>query len=269
MLRSLRDLLRYDVDASDGACGTVRDFYFDDAAWCVRYLVIDTHKWLPGETILLSPACIRELHADSHRIAFELSRHDIEQRPHVPVELPIPREDEKRLSDYYQWPVYWSASPGRPPMPAATGQAGIQPTGPMTGATAGGLPPTGPRPRPTGASGAGGPAATLRSFATFEGMTVQATDDVIGRLHDLIVDSECWEVRYGVVETGGVLHHRTVLLALGWVQHIDWTGRTLAVDLTAGQVEGSPEFDPAEPVNRDDERRLYDYYGRPRDREAS
>ena len=36
------------------------------------------------------------------------------------------------------------------------------------------------------------------------------------------------------------------------------------VDLSRESVKNSPEFDPSEPVNREYEMKLYDYYGRPR-----
>jgi hypothetical protein len=35
-----------------------------------------------------------------------------------------------------------------------------------------------------------------------------------------------------------------------------------SVDLKGESIRNSPEFDPGEPVNRDYEERLYDYYGR-------
>ena len=32
----------------DGLIGKVDDFYFDDEDWRIRYLVVDTGKWLSG-----------------------------------------------------------------------------------------------------------------------------------------------------------------------------------------------------------------------------
>jgi stress response protein YsnF len=34
--------------------------------------------------------------------------------------------------------------------------------------------------------------------------------------------------------------------------------------MTRDQIKNSPEFDPAAPVNRAYEERLFDYYGRPK-----
>jgi hypothetical protein len=38
MLRSTNDLQGFVVAATDGPIGHVRDFYFDDEQWVVRYL---------------------------------------------------------------------------------------------------------------------------------------------------------------------------------------------------------------------------------------
>jgi len=41
MLRSLKDLQNFAISAIDGRIGHVRDFYFDDDAWVIRYFVVD------------------------------------------------------------------------------------------------------------------------------------------------------------------------------------------------------------------------------------
>jgi hypothetical protein len=42
MLRTMTDLQDCTIDATDGTIGHVKDFYFDDEAWVIRYLVVDT-----------------------------------------------------------------------------------------------------------------------------------------------------------------------------------------------------------------------------------
>jgi len=48
MLRSIKQLYGDKLGASDGEIGQVKDFYFDDQNWTVRYLVADTGSWLAG-----------------------------------------------------------------------------------------------------------------------------------------------------------------------------------------------------------------------------
>ena len=56
MLRSIRELKGYGIEAKDGRIGTVGDFYFDDREWAIRYLIVDLGGWLPGREVLISPA---------------------------------------------------------------------------------------------------------------------------------------------------------------------------------------------------------------------
>ena len=46
MLRSINQLKGAAIDATDGDIGKVRDFYFDDEQWVVRFLVVETGSWL-------------------------------------------------------------------------------------------------------------------------------------------------------------------------------------------------------------------------------
>jgi len=50
MLRSVKDLKGHDIKANDGDIGRVHDFYLDDEAWAIRYLIVDTGRWLPGRS---------------------------------------------------------------------------------------------------------------------------------------------------------------------------------------------------------------------------
>lgn len=53
-LRSTRRVTGYHIQANDGVIGHVDDFIIDDATWDIRYLVVDTGKWLPGRKVLLA-----------------------------------------------------------------------------------------------------------------------------------------------------------------------------------------------------------------------
>ena len=46
MLHTMNELEGYTVGATDGDIGHVKDFYFDDATWVIRYLIVDTGSWL-------------------------------------------------------------------------------------------------------------------------------------------------------------------------------------------------------------------------------
>jgi len=48
----LKDMV---IRATDGDIGTVDQFYFDDKAWVIRYLTVETGGWLGGRQVLISP----------------------------------------------------------------------------------------------------------------------------------------------------------------------------------------------------------------------
>jgi len=60
MIRSADSLKSCTIGATDGEVGDVKDVYFDDERWVIRYLVVDTGEWLPN------PICSRRCHL-THR----------------------------------------------------------------------------------------------------------------------------------------------------------------------------------------------------------
>ena len=52
-LRSAREVAGYGVKAIDDSVGHARDFLLDDETWALRYLVVETRKWIFGRRILL------------------------------------------------------------------------------------------------------------------------------------------------------------------------------------------------------------------------
>jgi hypothetical protein len=54
MLRSVKNLEEFSIGATDGIIGKRKGFYFDDEAWVIRYVVVNTNAWL-GHEVLLSP----------------------------------------------------------------------------------------------------------------------------------------------------------------------------------------------------------------------
>jgi len=46
MLKKAKTLKGYKLNSRDGEIGSVKEFYFDDRHWTIRYLVADTGDWL-------------------------------------------------------------------------------------------------------------------------------------------------------------------------------------------------------------------------------
>jgi uncharacterized protein YrrD len=103
----------------------------------------------------------------------------------------------------------------------------------------------------------------LRSLFDHKGFSIQATDGEIGKVDDFFFDDEHWVVRYLVVDTGGWLTGRKVLVSPRSVKEVDFRTKKVLVDVTRERVEGSPAIAAAEPVSRQYEERYFAYYGWP------
>ena len=82
----------------------------------------------------------------------------------------------------------------------------------------------------------------LRSLKELFGYSIRATDDVIGGVHDFLIDERERKVRYLVVDTGTWLPGRKVLIAPEALSKPDWASMTLPVNLTKEQVKYSPGY---------------------------
>lgn len=232
MLRSIKSLRGYILRATDGDVGKVREFYFDDRFWTVRYLVADTGRWLVDRLVLLSPASLGDPDWERNLFPVNLTKDQVEKSPLISADEPVSRQMEVDLHGYYGWPPYWHAAPY-----IAAAQASAQ------------------------RREKGDP--HLRSTREVIGYHIRATDGEIGHVDDFVVDDKAWAIRYMVVDTRNWLPGKKVLVAPQWTMDVDWAGRRVNVDLTKDTIENGPEFDPSQPVNREYEVRLYDYYGRP------
>jgi hypothetical protein len=101
----------------------------------------------------------------------------------------------------------------------------------------------------------------LRHTSDLRGYAIGATDGPIGAITDFLFDDVTWLVRWLVVDTGGFLGERRVLLPPSALGHVDHSGRRLSVNLTRQQLRDSPPVSADEPVSRVMETNLYDHYG--------
>jgi hypothetical protein len=237
MLRSTNDLKGYRMRALDDHIGSASDLYFDDQSWAVRYLVVDTGKWLPGRLVLISPIALGQPDWKAQDIPVSLTRKQIEGSPGIQKDEPVTSQKQTALYDYYRWPTFWPHGLEPPILygPADTKEPETQSEG---------------NPH-------------LRSANEVTGYHIEARDGSIGHVEDLIIDDDAWEIRYIIVDTRNWLPGKKVIVAPQWIEQVVWAQAKVHVNLTKEAVEHAPEYDPSQPVNREYEVRLYDYYGRP------
>ena len=246
MIRRLRDLFGWTIEAADGAdIGTVENFYFDDTRWTVRYLVGNSGSWLVGRSVLVSPMAFKGLDWERQRIRTDLTRDTVKESPSADITRPISRQYEEAYSSYYGYPHYWSAGglwgAAQTPVWMPRAAPGSEPL------------PVGPEDDPEDSH--------LRSIKEVSGYHIQATDGEIGHVDDFLVDDETWSIRYLLLDTSNWIGGRHVLLSPGWVRSVEWADQKIHVDMTREKVKDSPEYDP-DKLDRDDEDRLYRHYDR-------
>jgi hypothetical protein len=109
-LRSSRAVTGYHVVASDGEVGHVDDFLIDDETWAIRYIVIDTHNWLPGKHVLLGPEWIEHIDWSARTVRVGVPRDRIKRAPEFDGSAPVGRDYEEALHAHYGRKPYWTSS---------------------------------------------------------------------------------------------------------------------------------------------------------------
>src|SRR5213593_3901435 len=116
MLRTIKQLYGYQIRETDDVMGSVKDFYFDDESWTIRYLVVDLGGLLPGRHVLISPEAMGQPHWKTMSFPVSLTLNQVKRSPDIDTARPVSREQEIELRRYYSWPLYWGgfASPAGP-----------------------------------------------------------------------------------------------------------------------------------------------------------
>lgn len=248
MLRQARKLEHYTLEATDGDLGKVKDFYYSDIDWVVRYLVADTGHWLPGRRVLLSPDVFDEPLWLTTTFPVKLTRQQVNDSPEVEEHIPISRRHELDLMAHYDWPVYWemAANPYIPPV--------VVPNVPVTSAGEEG-------------SGEGGAEADthLRSVNDIRGYRIHATDgEDVGAVEDVAVEDGTWAIRYMIVDIGRFITKKKVIISPQWISGIELSGEAITLDLESDRIINSPHWDTIAPIEREYEKLLFEYYARPK-----
>ncbi|HWR54658.1 MAG TPA: PRC-barrel domain-containing protein [Bryobacteraceae bacterium] len=246
MFFSADDLLDCKILARDDELGSVQDVYFDDQDWAARYLVVDTGGWLSGRRVLISPVASGPVDLESHRLPVHLNRAQIEESPPFDTVLPVSRQKEMEMTQYFGWPAYWGY--GAPPGEAV-------PMAPVSAARASAGSAMAPESRAE---------PQLRSMREVTGYRIEAKNGQIGHVEDFLIEQETWKIRYLVVDTGALLPGKKVLLAPLWIDWIRWSERAVRADVGVEQIRSAPAFDNKTALTRDYELAVFEHYSRPR-----
>ena len=229
----------YKLGASDGDIGEVKEFYFDDQSWTVRYLVADTGGWLSGQRVLISPYALDQANEEERVIPVHLTRTQIEKSPSLATDTPVSRQYELDYHSYYAWPTYWDS-------PYTGGLGNYFMSGQDAG-SGGSLRPEAQDPH-------------LRSTKDVTGHTIQAKDGEIGHVQDFVVDDEKWAIRYLIVDTQNWWPGKQILISTRWIERISWEESKVFINLTREAIRQGPEYTHEALITRDHEAKLHRHH---------
>lgn len=218
MLQNINAFYGAQLGATDGDIGHVKDFYFDDKTWAIRYLVADTGSWLTGRQVLLSPhafapGIFSTFDPATRTMATILTRQQIEASPSIDAHRPVSRQQEIQYYSYFGWPAYWQ-------------DFGI---GVVAGIPAVKLPPV------SGASLHHGHNQRddlhLCSMKAVTSYHIEATDGRIGTVSSFMVHGHSWAIHEVMVETGHWYAGKPILLLPENITRISHDDSTLFVNL--------------------------------------
>jgi uncharacterized protein YrrD len=217
----------YKLAGLDGEIGSVRDFYFDDQSWVIRFLIADTGNWLTGIHISIARAALIEVDGGERHISVDMTREQIERSPVLSSQAPVSEQLEA-----VSFGIYGSPEMG--------------PDKPVRGPAVRGM-----RRDPH-----------LRSTHHVRGYHVQAVDGDIGVVSDFIIDDATWAIRYLVIDTQNWLEGRHVLISPQWIERVSWIKSSVLVSLSRAAIEQSPEDPGGSLRTREYETRLHEHYDR-------
>lgn len=206
---ALSDISGYAVQARDGSLGIVRDMYFDDVEWRVRYLAVSGGSKSGAGRYLLAPEVISRTDREFGSISVFLRIAAVHDSPIIAATRNLPRQDERRLREYYGWPDYW------PALPEAEQDAQELATG---------------NPH-------------LHSLEEVLGYRLLAGGDDLGPLIDLIVDEHTWKIHCLEVDASSWLPAGRAWLRADCIQHVRGARKQIALNLCRDAALVSPQPD--------------------------
>ncbi len=242
MRRKIENLIGFKILALDGEIGKVKEFYFDDSTWTIRYLIIETGSWLFGRAILLSPESLLAPDWENEVFPVNLTKAQVEGSPEIDADKSITRQHEMDLYNYYPWGAFYWGGMGSAGMGMAY-PVEIENTAQMQKDQSDNDP-------------------HLRSTESVKGYNIKATDGEIGEVEDFIVNDQSWTIDFMEVDTGNWFPGKKVLISPQWIREINWESSSVVVNKTEEQVKNSPEYVPSQEILDSYESNLQNYYGR-------
>ncbi|MBF0100680.1 MAG: PRC-barrel domain-containing protein [Desulfobacterales bacterium] len=242
MLIKAKTLKGFTLKSLDGEIGKVKQCYFDDQYWTIRYLIVDTGDWLTSRQVLISPYALISVIKEEEHISIDLTKKQIEDSPSLDADKPVSRVFEDDYYGYYGYPMYTEG-------PNMWGHYHYIVRDHEKWKVALQVEKKSWDPH-------------LRSTNEVIGYHIQASDGEIGHVEDFIIEDNTWSIRYLIVNTHNWWPGKKVLVSPPWIERVSWNESKVFFNIPREIIKQSPEYSEEYLLTRDYEALLHRHYNR-------
>lgn len=232
MFQSLNELNDYTVVIDGMESGVVDSWIIDSQNWMARYMIVRIAD-ADGNprTVPVPPVLVVSIDMDLKQVGLDVPIDRLISSPFLQTHTtgPLARENEVEILDYFGQPYYWddveipAHGPGDltgvPLVEMALDRA--EQEDPQSAAP-----------------------IVMHRLDRLAGFDIEARDGDAGELDDLIVNLETWEVQYAVVDLGGFLGVKKVVVSPSLFLSIDAEAEKIEIDLNKESIHESMEYSP-------------------------
>jgi sporulation protein YlmC with PRC-barrel domain len=234
----------YSVHALGQQVGEVKDLLFDDLSWIIRYLVVDTSDRIPKGQVLLLMLSIAQIDWENEQIPVNLTVEDVIKSPDIEARLPVSRQKELELYNYYGRSPYWGAgfSLGAQAIAdiiIAQDETFLEKLKEEE------------------------QDSHLRSLQEVTGYQLISNGEEIGTVSDFFVESSNWIIRYLIIDMIDGGSKKQILFSPQWIHEISWADQKMRTHISPHLIFSAPPYDPDYIVMRPFEDALYQHFNQP------
>jgi uncharacterized protein YrrD len=224
MLYLLADLEKYTVNAADGYVGKVKDFYFDDRTWKLRFVVAETGIWLKNRKVLLPASAVKSVSTEDRHLNLDMSMYDVKNGPGIENELSLSPQTEIDYLSYYGYSFYRGVSDAHGfDKDAEAKRAEMFACVDLVRRTYGDR--------------------HLRSCTEMINYDIEASDNQVGYLQSMVFDEADWAITHLLVNTSNWWLGQQVLMEPHLIKDISWGDARLYLNMQRQAVQDAPIFD--------------------------
>ena len=225
MLCSLNKLKMYDVVANDGQIGKIKDYYFDEKNWVVRYLLIDSCGYLNRSNGFISTSSVSniDMRANKIHVNFSISKIGLNTKTKKETN-PREKKIDIQFSDFFERPSYW----GFLDSPWVVGPQGVIYEN-IPGKNEIRLPSGQPN---------------LPSYNQITRYQVHAIDAFLGQIVDILVNEDTWQFQFLELEKENWTDWQSTLLPYDLIERLNPGARNIEVLTNRNLVLTSPTYNP-------------------------